>query len=691
MEENSSYQNLNDIEGLQFIPVNGFKIPAVKNWQTSHEKHDLTKSVYVGLVCGEPSGGIEVVDIDLKYDISGTLYERFKVAVNEACPELLKKLVVQKTRSGGYHWIYRCKKIAGNNKLANRHTTEEEKLQTYAKTYNAEIQKSTPDEEAKRAAKRDRDNDKVRVLLETRGIGGQIVVAPSKGYEFVYGDFFSIQEITPEERDTLMETAMSFNEYFEEVIVPKKSSIKVNGVSPFDDYNERGDVVALLQRHGWKVVGQKGQKTIFLRPGETSSKSSGNFDHNLNWFSVFTTSTEFETQKAYLPYSVFAVLECKKDYNEAAKKLVEMGYGEKRDAKKQAPSTRVIPSRVNLEDNDFSFLATGKDYDEYLDSVRSGTVQMGLSTGIPSLDQYFLFKEGNLVMTNGIDNTGKSVVVWYLAMLSAMYHGWKWIVFSSENTLGAFMRKCIQFYWGKQLYGDFAMSDTEYQKAKAFVEDHFKLIKAQEDLYNYKDIINMVKKARTKYPDLKCGMIDPYNSLKIDLSGFSKLSTHEYHYEALSELKSYGQQTKFGWYINNHAVTAALRTKDENKFPVAPRKEDTEGGGKFSNKADDFFTIHRVTQHPTDWMITEIHVRKIKDTETGGRPTPHEVPVKLEMYKGGTAFIERNYEGGRMIDPIYEWHIRNNPQQTEVEFKKIIDVDAIWKPFKDSDGTDIGF
>ena len=29
-------------------------------------------------------------------------------------------------------------------------------------------------------------------------------------------------------------------------------------------------------------------------------------------------------------------------------------------------------------------------------------------------------------------------------------------------------------------------------------------------------------------------------------------------------------------------------------------------------------------------MVTEIHVRKIKDTETGGRPTPLEEPIKFE-------------------------------------------------------------
>ena len=105
---------------------------------------------------------------------------------------------------------------------------------------------------------------------------------------------------------------------------------------------------------------------------------------------------------------------------------------------------------------------------------------------------------------------------------------------------------------------------------------------------------------------VKNALIDPYNSLKTDLSGFSKLSTHEYHYEAISEIKSFGQINSFSFWINHHAVTAAIRMRDaEKKYAVAPRKEDTEGGGKMANKADGFLTVHRLTNHPTEWMNTE--------------------------------------------------------------------------------------
>ncbi len=467
--------------------------------------------------------------------------------------------------------------------------------------------------------------------------------------------------------------ARQFNQVFEEIVVPRNlKTTKTSGLSPFDDYNERGDVVGLLQSHGWKVVSNKGSKTVVLRAGQTTSKSSGNFDHDKKWFSVFTTSTEFEPQKAYLPYAVFAVLECNKDYNLAASKLIELGYGEKKETiqdkpKKEYASTRAIQSRVNIEDEDLSFLANPNDYEEYLQQVMDGTLPMGLTTGCPSLDEHFMFKQYSFVNINGIDNVGKSVWMWWLLLVAAMYHGWKGIIFSSENTLGAFMRKMIQFYWGKQLSGNFKMSNEEYNIAKKFIEEHFILIKAQEDLFNYKDIINMVKKARKKYPDFTYGLIDPYNSLKIDLSGFSKLNTHEFHYEALSELKAYGQQSKFGWYVNHHAVTAAARAKDgEKKYPIAPQKADTEGGAKVSNKADDFLTIHRVTSHPTDWMITEVHVRKIKDTETGGRVTAIDSPIKFEMYKGGCGFLEKfDFTTRTPLDPIEEWHIKNETKKRE--------------------------
>lgn len=679
MDTKIDFNQLNEIEGLQFIPILKNKRPIPKKWQDSKQKYDLTNAEAVGLVCGELSGNLEAIDIDSKYDLTGKLYQQYKRCIHDVNSGLLSKLVVQKTQGGGYHFIYRCKKIEGNLKLANRFTTDEERQKTYDETYKQQSIDGKSHEEAQKIALKARDNDKVRVLLETRGLGGFIACFPTQGYELIHNDYYSITEITEEERDTLFSIARQFNQVVSEPTkIDRKGLPKQRGLSPFDDYNQRGDVVQLLENHGWKIVGTKGNKTIFLRPGQTTSASSGNYDHDKNWFSVFTTSTEFEPQKAYLPYAVFCKLECNDDFTCALKKLYELGYGdrieEQQEVKtdKKVESPRQTKSRILIDDDDFSFLANGNDYNTYLKQVIDGTLQMGQTTGSPTLDKHFLFKQGNLVMINGHDNVGKTVFISWMFLLAALYHNWKFLLFISENTIGSVMRKLIQFYWGKPLVKteyEPAMNEIEYNIAKEFVESHFIFIRAQEELYNYKDVLNMTKKTLKLHPDLKCTLIDPYNSLKTDISNFSKLGVHDFNYEALSEIKAFGQKNNYGFYINNHAVTESLRKLDKDGYPVAPNKADTEGGGKAANKADDFITIHRKTQHPTEWMVTEIHVRKIKDTETGGKPTQLNFPIKFSMNRNGCGFTEYTEGLSIPIDPIQEWHKKNNPnykQQPEI-------------------------
>jgi len=87
---------------MQLIPINEKKIPLVKEWQTSLLKHELN-AYGVGLVCGHDN--VEAIDIDLKYDLTGELFNKYKHAINKLDKNLLSKLVVQKTMSNGYHFV----------------------------------------------------------------------------------------------------------------------------------------------------------------------------------------------------------------------------------------------------------------------------------------------------------------------------------------------------------------------------------------------------------------------------------------------------------------------------------------------------------------------------------------------------------------------------------------------------------
>lgn len=295
--------------------------------------------------------------------------------------------------------------------------------------------------------------------------------------------------------------------------------------------------------------------------------------------------------------------------------------------------TKQVPTRVNLYDEDYDFVASDADTELYLNSVRDGSFKMGLTTGIPSLDVYFRFKRGNLDIINGADNVGKSTVIWYLMLLASINHKWRWIVLANENSAGYVKRKLIEFYCCQELR---LISEEKYKEANKFVSEYFTIIKSEE-LYNYKDVMNMALKLMKKkqYDGM---LIDPYNSLKIELTDSSKLSTHEYHYEVASELRSFGKKHDILIFLNCHVVTNALRQKDSNGHQQAPTKADTEGGGKFANKADEFITIHRLTQHKTDWMISQLHIRKVKENETGGKQTPIDEPFTLKMLKGSCGF-----------------------------------------------------
>lgn len=293
--------------GINAIAVNERKA-AVFPWK-EYQTKTITREEYnaqmndhrtrgVAIICGQISNNLEVIDIDTKY----ATYDLWQSIVDAIPKELFGKLHIVNTKSGGKHLYYRCEYIQGNQKLALRYASADElKNHPHNKTY---------------------------CIIETRGEGGYVVAPPSEGYTLIQN---GINVITLDEREHLMEILRSFNEVIDEVVIEAhhRPSTKDFGVSPFDDYNKRGDIRQLLEAHGWKIVKSNSQRDYYLRPGGTS-EHSGSFNKDLNLFSVFSTNTPFEPQKGYKNAHVFTILECEGDWKKSAKKLLDLGYGEKR-------------------------------------------------------------------------------------------------------------------------------------------------------------------------------------------------------------------------------------------------------------------------------------------------------------------------------------------------------------------------
>lgn len=270
--------------------------------------------------------------------------------------------------------------------------------------------------------------------------------------------------------------------------------------------------------------------------------------------------------------------------------------------------------------------------------IRSGKLKEGLRLGIPQIDEHFRFKYTNFNVILGHANVGKTTVILYLMLLYSLKHNVRWLVYSSENEPYTIIRKLIEFLTMKPIN---KIPDKELKETSQWIYDQFKFID-NNLLYSYKDLLKLAKDVMKQWK-FQGFMIDPYNSLIRDNQESHQVNGHEYDYKACSNFRIFCRQYKTTIWLNTHANTDALRKKHGmnhiyQDHPIPPMASDVEGGGKFVNRADDFMVLHRYIQHPTDWMYSHMHVRKVKDVDTGGRPTSIDAPVALRSIKNNVGF-----------------------------------------------------
>lgn len=303
-----------------------------------------------------------------------------------------------------------------------------------------------------------------------------------------------------------------------------------------------------------------------------------------------------------------------------------------------------------INDGDMSFVSSDDEDFRWINDLAEGKVEIGLDTGNEYFDKFFRFKREFFII-NGHSNVGKTTFILYLMVTASMRHGWKWIVYSSENRTASIKYKLMQFVTDMPLkYMNYAQRKMAFE----WVQEHFIVI-SNRQVYSYYDLIIFAEKL-IKGQHVDGLFVDPYNSLKIDLVNGSSIGVHEYHYEAASELLTFANAKGIAVWLNTHAVTESQRRIGDDGHPVAPMAADTEGGGKFVNRADGFATVHRKIQHedePTRRSI-EFHVRKVREVETGGMPTPLYSPISFEMNKQYTSFGCLQGSTSRLFVPLFE-------------------------------------
>lgn len=270
--------------------------------------------------------------------------------------------------------------------------------------------------------------------------------------------------------------------------------------------------------------------------------------------------------------------------------------------------------------------------------IKYDRIEQGLGLGVEEIDEWLRFKKGNFNICVGHANTGKTTTIIYLMMAYSIKHNLRWLIFSSENTDYSIARKLIEFRSGKPVQ---QLPDAEIEKHLQWIDQHFKIMSV-EKLYNARSLMAEAKAIKDAW-DYDGMLIDPYNSLTKDPALLKSVGGHEYDYQIASEMRLFCKENNISIWLNTHAVTESLRKVHDrdHEFAGLPKPcglADIEGGGKWGNRADDVISIHRYTQHKDRWMVADIHVKKVKETETGGRPTNNDAPISLRMMPGNCGY-----------------------------------------------------
>lgn len=595
---------------LSTIAIGEKKVPVGK-WKESQfticePNGSFDKAIGIGIVCGAVSGNLFCIDFDTKNDLPNhNTWEKFKNLLSQEQKEIVKRCLVEKTPSQGRHLIYRIDGIVGgggNEKYAMRPCTPQELL----------------------------INPKTKALctVESRGEGGYVQVSPTTGYDILNGSFESLPTLTQEAHDRLIAICKQLDEtgmWNEPAPKEKKLAQQPQrlGLSVFDDYNTRGDIPQVLEDNDWKFVEQQGQNMRYKRPGTTDSRTSADWHTEKRLLYVFTSSTEFDINKGYNAVQVYTMLTCgslnKDTYREAAKELRKLGFGEQ-DAKEDE-----IEKQIELEKTN-NYLADDEEIEKFLQDVRNDRVLMGVGIGSADLDACFVYKPSNFNMVGGLSNVGKTDwMMWWLTKLS-IRHDFDWLICSTENEVGELIKMAIEYYLSRPLKD---ISENEYIQAKAWAKAHFTIF-SNKRTYTYKEILDAAKVEMRKkaYAGI---MIDPYSGLELDTTELKLYGEYRYHYRAATQIRLFTKQTGCSVFLIAHPNTEAnKRLKDG--FATAPYAADIEFGSMWQNRCDNSITVHRIINHPVDYRVTEIHVRKIKSKFTGGDITSE--PVKFVRDRG---------------------------------------------------------
>ena len=228
----------------------------------------------IGIVGGEVSGNLEILDID-----DFVLAAPYRKKLNELAPGLYERLLRVKTPRPGMHLYYRVPGRAKSGKLARKQFTVD-------------------------------GTRKIKTLIEIKGEGGYVVAPGSPGCchptgrKYLLSKKSSMQAIpllSQAEHESVLDAARAFNEISPvkpKPRIPKPKTHLSLSNKPWNLFNRQATWEEILEPHGWRAVKTTSSGEVCWRHPEATANysavtGSGN-DQSVERLRVFSPNTVFE-------------------------------------------------------------------------------------------------------------------------------------------------------------------------------------------------------------------------------------------------------------------------------------------------------------------------------------------------------------------------------------------------------------
>lgn len=261
----------------------------------------------------------------------------------------------------------------------------------------------------------------------------------------------------------------------------------------------------------------------------------------------------------------------------------------------------------------------------------NGLQLQGVSTSFQRFSELLRIAKRIMTVITGIPSHGKSEFFDALAMILAMMHGWKFGIFSPENFPSEYhIQKLAEKYIGKPLYGKNRMTWDEYEKAKAFINDHFNFFELDEDRNDLDALLRLIKK-EIDTNGLDAFVIDPWNELTMSLNRGE--TETDYIGRSLSKIRRFARKNNVSAFIIAHPKKMF---KDESgRYPI-PEAYDINGSAHWYNKADNIIAVYRDDK----LAVVNIHIQKVKFKMHGGKGV---VSMKYDKVTGRYSEFEAGW------------------------------------------------